>query len=211
MNTLLRKESLIPTQAVHFFWHLSFFQCLIPLHLPCLYLQSLFSSWRNMVPNTLNEVTHLHFGVNLVLFAFSPLFSFGFFFQWDVITSWILDYKIQGGFCVNWRRMKCLLTKLYYEIEDCECLFNIFTHMFFMAVFIFSSINIYSLHAFHHAHFDTVNFKNQKTYLSFIKNLNCEIVHSKCTPTQWSVLPVHVKKIERILLISVLPSGLKRI
>lgn len=38
-------------------------------------------------------------------------------------------------------------------------------------------IYIYLLHAFHHAHFDIDNFKTQKTYLSFIKKINCEIAH----------------------------------
>lgn len=72
--------------------------------------------------------------------------------------------------------MKCLLTKLYCEIGDCKSLFNIYTHLFFMAVCIFSSRYIYSLHACHHANCDTVNLKNQKIYLSFMKILNCEIL-----------------------------------
>lgn len=114
-SALLRKYSLIPTQAVHFFWHLSFFRCLIPPHLPpsnTVCLQRLVSSWKNMVSNSLSRA-----------------FTFFFF--------------------MNWGRMKRLLTKLYCEIGNCKSLFNIYTHIFFMAVCIFSShIYLYSLHTY---------------------------------------------------------------
>lgn len=36
-----------------------------------------------------------------------------------------------------------MLTKLYCEIGDCKALFNVYTHIFFMSVFIFSSSYIY--------------------------------------------------------------------
>lgn len=52
---------------------------------------------------------------------------------------------------------------------------HIFHGCFYIQFHIY--IYIYLLHAFHHAHFDIDNFKTQKTYLSFIKKINCEIAH----------------------------------